>query len=222
MLHILALCSSGNIASVSLLTDGTAVDEIVCETGKTHSETLMPAVERILGKRGMTVRDIDAFAVDIGPGSFTGVRIGVCLVNALAAALNKPVIAVDSLTAHYRDLADPEGEVAVLLDARGQRGYAARFSDKGQIEPPCAIDVADYLASVPPKTTFTGDGAFAYKEMIEQAVPDARFKKSSLYASRIAFAAWDKFQKGEVMSSALPLYLRISQAERMYEIRHGK
>jgi tRNA threonylcarbamoyladenosine biosynthesis protein TsaB len=222
MVHILALCSSGNTASVSLLRDGTVTDEIICETGRTHSETLMPAAERILGKLGMTVRDIDALAVDIGPGSFTGVRIGVCFANALAAALNKPVITADSLTAHYRDLFEPKGEVAVLLDARGQRGYAARFSDKETVEPPRAVDVPDYLESVPPGTTFTGDGAFAYRELIEQAVPCAKFKESSLYASRIAAAAWDKYQKGEIVSSALPLYLRISQAERMYDVRHGK
>lgn len=222
MLHILALSSSGNTASAALLTDGAVADEIVCESGRTHSETLMPAAERLLNRNGLAARDMDVFAVDTGPGSFTGVRIGVCCVNALAAALMKPVIAVDSLTAHFLDIGYAGGEIAVLLDARGQRGYAAKFLDAEMTDPPRAVDVAEFLKCVSPGTTFTGDGAFAYRELIEKTIPHAKFTESALLASRVALKAFDKYQKGETARSAEPLYLRSSQAERMYDLRHGK
>ena len=105
MLNILALSSSGSVASAALLSGGSVLREIVCELGRTHSETLVPAVEQILRESGAEIFDMGAFAVDVGPGSFTGVRIGVCFANALAAAAKKPVVGIDSLTAHYKSLA---------------------------------------------------------------------------------------------------------------------
>ena len=94
---ILALETTACVASVALLEDEAVLGVLQCDAEKKHAETVLPAIKQLLAQQQIDLSRIDALAVDVGPGSFTGVRIGVCIANAFAYALQKPVIAVDSL-----------------------------------------------------------------------------------------------------------------------------
>ena len=96
-MKILALDTSGPVAGAALMEDGVITHEVMASHGLTHSQTAMPMVDQCLSAANLTAQDIDLFAAVAGPGSFTGVRIGVCAVRALAHACNKPALSVDSL-----------------------------------------------------------------------------------------------------------------------------
>ena len=175
----------------------------------------MPAVDRVLRETGTELAALCAIGVDVGPGSFTGVRIGVATANAFAFALSIPVVAVESLLALRRG-AGEDGPVCALLDARNGNVYAALFLP-GQPHTPEAAPLEDVLVKVPEHTLFLGDGAALHRERILRTVPGARFRLDSdlLRAGNVGLCAWDKFLAGEGRPEALPLYLRPSQAERV-------
>ena len=96
-MNILAIDTSGPVASCAVMKDGRVTHLIAMNQGLTHSETIMPAVDEALSASGLTCREIDVFAAVAGPGSFTGVRIGVCAVKGLAHAVDRPCVALDAL-----------------------------------------------------------------------------------------------------------------------------
>lgn len=116
---LLAISTSGPVASAALLQDGVLLRKAEGPRERTHSETIMGLIQQAYGD--LEPYGIDALAVDVGPGSFTGVRIGVCVANAMAKAWQKPVIPVSSLAALSHGLA---GYVCALLDCRNGNGYA--------------------------------------------------------------------------------------------------
>ncbi|MDO5111270.1 MAG: tRNA (adenosine(37)-N6)-threonylcarbamoyltransferase complex dimerization subunit type 1 TsaB [Clostridia bacterium] len=213
---MLALSTSGPIASACLLRDGVLQSFLQNEGGGTHSETIMPLIDRVLTSAGLAPRDIDLFAADVGPGSFTGVRIGVCASNAMAAANAKPVIGVSSLAslAYGR-----KGRACALLDARNGNGYAALFEDGMCTLPPSAVVIEDFLSTVPAGTLFVGEGAVLHATRIQSRIPDSRVEEAALLADAVGKAAWESYQNGMAERELLPLYLRPTQAERLYKER---
>ena len=211
---MLTVSTSGPIVSACLSRDGTALFYRQHEGAGTHSETLMPLIDQMLTDAGISPRDIDLYAADTGPGSFTGVRIGVCAANAMAAAACKPLVGVSSLSAlaYGRD-----GSVCALLDARNGNGYAALYQNGVCAIPPSAVVIEDFLPAIPTGTLFVGDGALLHARRIAQIVPDSRIEQAALRADAAALAAWEGYQKGAAESELLPLYLRPSQAERLYK-----
>ena len=117
---MLSLSTSGPIASAAVIKDGQVLSREVGVHGRTHSETIMPLCEKALQTAGYTPEDMDAFGVDAGPGSFTGVRIGICAANAMAAAFGKPVAAASSLEGLLYGI----DNACALLDCRNGNGYA--------------------------------------------------------------------------------------------------
>lgn len=216
---ILALSTSGRAASAALIKDGAAICEKLSDAGLTHSETIMPLVDRLMCETGAGFGDIDFFASDVGPGSFTGVRIGVCICNAFAYAAGKPVVGVSSLEALALS-ASTERSVCALIDARNGNGYAALYDGAKETLAPSPVVVSELLPTVPPGTLFTGDGALIYGELITQCVPEAQFADGSarlLRASMLALPAMRAVSEGRIMPEAMPLYLRPTQAERLYK-----
>ena len=206
-MRMLALSTSGPLASAALLEDGKVIRQALGPREKTHSETFLLLAQEALG--GLAPGDMDRFAVDIGPGSFTGVRIGVCGANALGFACGKPVTGVSSLAALAHGL---EGPVCALLDCRNGNGYAMLQQSGKTCLPEQAVVVAEFLPKLPPRTRFVGDGAQVYKQLIQQMVPGATFGPVwDVEAAAIGLCAWPLEGAEEVM----PLYLRPSQAERM-------
>ncbi|MBQ3108305.1 MAG: tRNA (adenosine(37)-N6)-threonylcarbamoyltransferase complex dimerization subunit type 1 TsaB [Clostridia bacterium] len=222
-MKLLALSTSGPSASAALLEDGVLLGFCEAAHGPAHSETILPLAEELLRERGLCPADMDAFAVDVGPGSFTGVRIGVSIANALGFAAGKPVIPVDSLTALSYN-ARGEDTVAALLDARNGNGYAATFENGVCTYGPAAVVTAEYLATVPERALILGDGAEKCRAVIESIAKSPRFddEKNRLTADKVALAAYDACKHGAGEREVKPLYLRPSQAERMYEAKHAK
>ena len=196
---LLAVDSTAAIATAALFQDGALIAEREADAGKKHAETLLPLIDDLLEENGVTIHDIDLFAVDIGPGSFTGVRIGVSLVNALAFASGKPVVPVDSLATLARSVAETEHPICAIIDARNGNAYAALYQAGNVLIQPCAVETESFLASLPPDTVFVGDVNTKNK-----TYPRARFV--GLAALARPMSAKDE---------AEPLYLRASQAERM-------
>jgi len=216
-MRLLALCTSGPAASVALLEDGNVIKTLVGERGPTHSETIIPLCDGLLACCGLSIADMDMFAADIGPGSFTGVRIGVCVANALAYATGRKVVGVSYLAALAHD--KTRGSVCALLDARNGNGYAAHYVDGRCAMPESPVVIAELLPVLPKDTLFVGEYE-KHKALILSLSPGARFcEDDPLTAAAVASVAYAK--RDGAQDEAFPLYLRPSQAERLFEERHN-
>lgn len=204
---LLALDTTSAVATAALFRDGALVAEREADAGKKHAETALPLIETILEENGVTIKQIDLFAVDIGPGSFTGVRIGVSLVNALAFASGKRVVPVDSLRTLALSVEATEKPVCAIIDARNGNAYAALYQAGRTLIEPCAVETEPFIATLPQDTVFVGD---AHVE--EKTYPRARY--AGLFALTHPETA---------MPEVEPLYLRPSQAERTKQksVREG-
>lgn len=220
-MKVLGLDTSGPSVSVAIIEDGILRAESILNQALTHSVTLMPMIEAQLQALDLSMAQIDAFAVNVGPGSFTGVRIGVCAANAMAYAHKKPVIGVDALTALYWGVMGYPHCVCALIDARNGNAYAALYQDGCCIELPAPVELETYCDHLPPHTLFVGDGALAYWNLLRERVDDARLAPMHLHLNRsstLCAVAWQKLQEGTYSGvPAVPMYLRPSQAERLYQ-----
>ena len=196
---MLAIDTTAAVATAALFQDGALIAEREADAGKKHAETLLPLIDELLEENGVTIHDIDLFAVDIGPGSFTGVRIGVSLVNALAFAAGKQIVAVDSLETLARAAAETSHPVCAIIDARNGNAYAALYQAGKTLIQPSPVETEAFLADLPSDTVFVGD-----VNTTDKTYPRARFV--GLAALARPMSAKDE---------AEPLYLRASQAERM-------
>ena len=222
---ILGLDTSGPACSVALTRDGRLVQEIVMNTDLTHSETLMPAVERVMKGANAHVSDLDAIAVIAGPGSFTGVRIGVCAGRALAHAGNVPVCRINALEALAAGAPNAKGIVCPILDARRMQVYSAAFSvDEGgtprRVLADDARKLTDFLSMLPEDELlyFTGDGVAVHENAIREILGDracfAPVHMRILRASSACFLAEDRKEEWIRYDALSPIYLRAPQAER--------
>lgn len=219
-MNILMIDTSGPACGVAIMRDGRLIYEAELVNKQTHSQRVMPMADAALAMNDMTAAEIDVFGAVTGPGSFTGVRIGVCAINAMAAAFASPVVAVSSLIALKEGLSPGSGPACALIDARNGNAYAAAFDGNACTLQPSAVTIAELLPTLPPRTVFVGDGAAAYEAQIAALVPDARFappERNLLTALPVAQAAWKRFCGGETVFEAIPLYLRPTQAERLYK-----
>ena len=166
-MKILALDSSAVSASAAVLDDDKVLGEFFINTKQTHSQTLMPMVQQVLIQTKTSLEEIDLFAVSAGPGSFTGVRIGVACVKGMAFAQNKPCIGVSTLEAMAYPLSMLNGIICAVMDARCQQVYHALFRVNGskveRIYDDCAVaisDLAESLRQYSDETIYlVGDGA---------------------------------------------------------------
>lgn len=200
---ILAVSTSAKIPSAALLlADGTVIG-MEDRTGQPHSVSLMPMIDELLAQPKLSLADVDCFAVDVGPGSFTGVRIGVSAVNAMAFAANKPIIPVCSLSA-LRHIASVEDEVVCcLLDARNGNGYAAVFNGDSCVLEPSACIQREVLDSLAEGARLVGDCLGGNDQSnAELVLAEAQFILETL-------------PEQCAKKPAVPMYLRPSQAERM-------
>lgn len=221
-MKILAVDSSAKACSVCLVDDNKIIGEFFINTALTHSQTLVPMIEAVLKNTSTDLSQVEAFAVSAGPGSFTGVRIGVAAVKGIAMPLNKPCYSVSTLEAMAYNLLFEDCVVCSVMDARCKQVYNALFEVSGRkLSRLChdralAIDeLAEDLKSFNKPIVLVGDGAEicynSYKELnlnISLAPENVRYQR----ASGVAFASQGK----ESMTAAelMPTYLRLPQAER--------
>ena len=223
---ILAFETSAKAASVALTENGKLLGETYQNTGLTHSQTLMVMAEDLLKQCGKTVRDITAVAVAEGPGSFTGVRIGVAAAKGFAWGRELPCYGISTLEAMATSLGAWNGYVCACMDARRNQVYNALFYvNQGKLErfsPDRAIALADLkeeLARIDGPIFLVGDGAgLTYKTLsgdIPQLIlpPEHRVHQRAV---GVALLAEEKAAAGETGdgNALSPNYLRLSQAER--------
>ncbi|MFR8104436.1 MAG: tRNA (adenosine(37)-N6)-threonylcarbamoyltransferase complex dimerization subunit type 1 TsaB [Clostridia bacterium] len=230
-MKILSIDTSSNICSVSLLENMDIILEEHIENEKTHSEKLMPMIKEVLEKADITLNQIDLFACSKGPGSFTGIRIGIASIKALASFPEKPVIGISSLEGLAYNI-KRDGYIASILDARNDQVYFGLFERKKEIISPIgaylADDIQTCLNTITPyiekEITFVGDGNLLHQKKIEKLFAKAKFaskeenKASSISIGKAAYIAFKQGKK-ETTDTLLPLYLRKSSAERIREER---
>lgn len=237
-MRILALECSAKSVSAALAEDGILIGESFLNVNQTHSETLMPLCEQMLRNASLTLKDIDALAITPGPGSFTGVRIGVSLVKGLAFANNMPVFCFSALEAMALELSGMpffEGIICPLMDARCNQFYNAIFKIKNKKIERAVEDriiLADSLAKEleikynGTNTVILGDGSkLFYKTVLPaeniQLMPEHLLMQRA--AAMAVFASEDSCGKVPVTPDLLkPVYLRKSQAEREKELKNNK
>lgn len=223
-MRILALDTTTGSGSVALLENARLVAEINAESGLTHSARLLRAVDHLLRQNGLDIKGLDGFAVAAGPGSFTGIRIGLSTVKAFAFASRKPVAPISSLAALALKLRETQGRLLCpFLDAKKGEVYAALFETEGsrlkQVVREGAYGPDAFLSGLPAHRVihFIGNGISVYREKIEAYLKDsARFSSRSLFIGyEVGLLGYDILKKGRgVSGEALePLYYRRSQAE---------
>lgn len=226
---ILSIDSSAAAASVALFEDKKLLGEFFVNTDFTHSRTLVPMIDNLLSVTGKAVSDIELVAVSNGPGSFTGVRIGVSVAKGIAFPDDLPCMAVSTLESMAYNLVLTDCIVCAVMDARRNQVYNAMFSiEYGEVHRLCedrAISLADLKSEIAvlyegKRVILVGDGCtVAMRELMDlqrsvEMAPEAlRFQR----ASSVALAAQSRIQAGEKPQNSaqlLPSYLRLSQAER--------
>ena len=224
-MNLLAIETSTLVGSVALMRDGQLVYEQVLGLREDNSSRLMPAIDGALGHVGWSPRDVDVFALAIGPGSFTSLRVGLATIKGLCLATDAPVVAVPTLDALARAFTGCRWRVCPMLDARMGEVYGAVYEWDAdafrKLTPDWVAAVEDLLDGYNdgPVLCF-GSGAELYRNRIETALGDnCRFVDESLglpRASRVASAAAERFDRGETddMDRLEPVYLRKSEAER--------
>ena len=226
-MKILALETSAKAVSAAVSEDGKILVSGYQDTGLTHSRTLMPIVEHILKNTDLTVHDMDVIAAAVGPGSFTGIRIGVAAAKGLACAAQKPVVGVSTLAAMARNVAFMDGLVVCAMDARRQQVYNALFEAKDghltRLTEDRAISLEDLAAELkasPLPRTIVGDGGQLCLRYMETAGVPCRLAPPHLVmqnAMSVALAAEEEALAGRLTDAQglLPLYLRPPQAVRL-------
>lgn len=228
MSMLLAMDSTGPSLSVALAKDGKIVYECFQRTGHTHSERLLPMIDAALASQGIEASQLDLLAVTVGPGSFTGVRIGVETAKALAHALNIPCVPVNALEAIAMGAGRFEGVVCPLQDARAGQVYCASFMDGEQVLPDSAMKLAEFLETLPDEADccFVGDGAQAHRVALENAMGEravfAAESEMNLRAANAAVLGYAQRDKAVGWREILPYYLRKPQAEREREAREAQ
>lgn len=234
-MNLLAIDASGVAGSVAYIRDGKLAGEYYICHKLTHSETIMPMLEHMKNLLDIDLESIDAIAVTSGPGSFTGLRIGVTTAKALALALNVPVVGIPTLDALAYNMTHTPYRICPIMDARRNQVYTAVYSwqEEGlaRLTEHLACDMDEhltYLSQDEKPVIFLGDGVDVHKEKIIAVLGNrALFAPAYLnlqHASVLAEVACEAFKRGESVSAAefVPIYLRKSQAERERDERLAK
>ena len=223
---ILAFETSAKAGSVALLQEGKLLAESYQNTGLTHSQTLLSMAESMIKSCGFTPQDVGAVAVAAGPGSFTGVRIGVAAAKGFAWGLEIPCCGVSTLEAMAENLGIYEGTVVCVMDARRNQVYNALFrAEKGKlsrIAPDRAISLAelkDGLSEISGPLYLVGDGSSLTYQTLAEGLPNLILPPEHRLHQRaagVAMVAERMLKNGEICDaeSLQPNYLRLSQAER--------
>lgn len=224
-MKILAIDSSAGAASVAVTEDKKILSECYINKGLTHSQTLIPMVDFALKNAGMKTQDIDVFAITNGPGSFTGVRIGVAAIKGLAMGADKPCFGVSTLEAMANSLRLwDDFTICCVMDARCSQFYTATFyCESGNLirfTPDRAIssdELIEELKEIDGKIVIAGDGAELLYNSIKDIIPEAVLAPENLKWQRAYGAAVsaaenkESFVPGEKLEVS---YLRLPQAER--------
>lgn len=239
-MKILSIDTSSKVCGVSILDDDTLLCNLDKLAENSHSESLMPLIDSALKQENLEIKDIDLLVCDVGPGSFTGIRIGVATVKGFCDTLNIPSVGINSLEALAYPIcsltssnATTANLVCSILDCKNQNCYFALYQNSNNellelIEPQaesldCALSILDSYCKDNFDTysiTFVGDGSVNFKNEISSIFSDAIFveeKFNLLNSYYLGLAGLNKYNTADTLPEVLPLYLKKPLAERQLE-----
>jgi tRNA threonylcarbamoyladenosine biosynthesis protein TsaB len=223
-LIVLSVDTSTPVGSVALTKKEEVLAEYILRVAHTHARHVLVLIERMLADCGVSFETLDALAVTVGPGSFTGLRIGMATVKGLAYAAKKPVLGVSTLLALAQNLAFAPYPICPLLDAKKKEVYCGIYRDPGDGTPRTewedrAIAPHKLISRISEKTLFLGDGTLLYRDLLAKTLgAKALFAPESLHfprASNVGRLAYYRLREGKVdhLFTLTPRYLRRSEAE---------
>ncbi|MBZ9606433.1 tRNA (adenosine(37)-N6)-threonylcarbamoyltransferase complex dimerization subunit type 1 TsaB [Clostridium estertheticum] len=228
-MKILSLDSATQSATCAILDDNKVLGEITFNYKKQHSQILMPIIDELLKNTGINISDIDAFVASKGPGSFTGLRIGMATIKGLSQGSKKPFVTVSTLDSLAYNLAYTDGLICPLLDALRDNVYTALYTfnnyELTRISDYINISLDELINMLKEKNcniSFVGDGTFKFKEKLIANLPKANFAPAHLNlakASSLGELGLNLLSNGtfDDIYSSVPIYLRQPQAEREYQ-----
>lgn len=221
-MKILSIDTASNLCTVAVLENEKCIKEIIVDDARNHSEKIMPVIEQALLESNLTLQNIDLIVCDKGPGSFTGIRIGVGTVLAFKDSLNIPSVGISSLEALAYNI-NTDGIICSLIDAKNNNVYFGVFEKKNNIVTQLeefsfkTIDEIIPILQKYNKIIFVGDGSTQHKEFLHSNFNTSTFSdKNDLSSFSLGLAGLSAYNKN-INSDLMPLYLRKSQAERALE-----
>lgn len=227
---VLSMDSSSLVTTVALLKDEDLLGEFTLNFKREHSVILMEKIEMLLKDCNIDISEVDGFVVSKGPGSFTGLRIGIATVKGLSMGSNKPYLSISSLDALAYSLVNFDGIICPIMDALRDSVFTCMYkSSNGELSKiidysALSLDeLVEVLQQKDEPVIFTGDGVYKYKEYLLEKLPNAKFAPNHLSvvrASALGELGMELLRKGQYddMNSS-PLYLKKPQAERELEQR---
>lgn len=230
-MKVLGIDTSTPCGSIGLIHGQDIISEYILNVSVTHSERLLGAIDLVLRRAGCALDDLDGFAISLGPGSFTGVRIGVSTVKGLAYAVQKPVVGVSTLDVLASQVSPTPYLICPIIDARKGEVYSAFYRYEESDRPK---RLSEFQALRPEvlsrmlneRTIFLGDGVKAYGDDLRKWLKSfAIFSSPTLHiphGSAVARLGVELLLRGEVLNLAtfIPLYVRRSEAEIKWEGKH--
>ena len=219
-MKILAIDTSSSICSVAILENDNLIDKNELDDGKTHSENLMPLLDDVLNRNNLKPADIELIACCVGPGSFTGIRIGVASIKPIAEVLGIKVVSVMSLEALAR-IAEGKDTIVSLIDARNNQVYCGVFDKEYNPKEEFIADDINEIIEVLKKYEniyFVGNGAELHKELLVTNLNNVEFSEDNKQsAENVGKIGYKKFLENNLCTadSIMTVYLRKSQAERL-------
>jgi tRNA threonylcarbamoyladenosine biosynthesis protein TsaB len=227
---VLALDTTTRRGSVALARDGAMIDALAGDPAVTHGQRLPGDLVRLLDRQHLRVGDIDLFAVASGPGSFTGLRIGIATMQGLALANGKNIAGISALDALYH-ASRSAVDVCVWMDAARGEVFSARYRDGAVVDGPSVEKPSDVLARWSPRNgdgahaiLFAGEGAILYRDLVQAAMPGAVVEPEvPMLAPTIAILADAQARQQSVVPDAIrPLYVRRPDAELARDRKAGR
>lgn len=232
-MNILSIECSASPVSVCIFNGDKIIASSFINVKTTHSQTLLPMIESTLKSASLSFDDIDGLSVAVGPGSFTGIRIGISAVKGLVVNRDLPCVPVSTLEAMAYMFLDTEGVICPVMDARCNQFYNALFKvNDGKVTRICNDrvilfdDLADDLSKIDEKVIICGDGAEKFFSNINNKSNLSLADKARRYqsATGVSFLSYNAFLQGQTLTrqQLLPFYLRLPQAERELKTKQNK
>ena len=228
-MKVLAVDTTTASCSVAVIEDLSVCAELTTRKKQTHSKHLMTSIDSVLKSADCRTVDLDGFAVTIGPGSFTGLRIGMATIKGLASAADKPVVGISSLETLAWQCSARSRLICPLLDARKAEVYGATYRYREdrliQQSAACAAKPEAFVGDIKQPCVFIGSGARLYHDKIQDALGDkAHFvpdDQNVIRASSVGFLSLKRFKNNETVRAAdlVPFYIRKSDAELSFAAR---
>ena len=229
-MQILAIESSSLTAGAAIIKDDVVLAEYSVSFKKTHSQTLLPMIDEVVKMTETNLKELDAIAISAGPGSFTGLRIGMATVKGLSMGSNKPYLSISSLDALAYSLINFDGIICPIMDALRDSVFTCMYkSSNGELSKiidysALSLDeLVEILQEKDKSVIFTGDGVYKYKEYLLKKLPNAKFAPNHLSvvkASALGELGMELLRQGQCDDiNSSPLYLKKPQAERELEQR---